>query len=271
MRHLLTALALLLCAATAFAQADEVGQHDTRVTIEDITDPANPRVVFEGDNVIGQCGVRVLMTTLMASTTMGAAQGSANTLGQVCAGQTGGIGKATAGEFGSPVRLFIGRGGASSCTDSATPWKCCTGSGTGCAPSKLDVITFAEGQPNNSLVNVEQNFRDWCAATTCSGNIFTLNMDSGYPRLYWDGSTTQGVQFRSTSAAGQHTSWPWCEWAVRGYGGSGFNSGYGAVSYDSGGGNYVFPGWQLNHGAISPCLTKGAGEIWQITATITFH
>jgi len=269
--HLLTAVALCLCAGAASAALDgEIGDHHTKVVIEDITDPEQPRVLFEGTNVIGQCGVRSMMTLLTNSTNMGAGEGAANSLGQVCAGTTGGTQK-TASNFSAP-RLYIGRGGASSCTASATPWKCCTGSGTGCTPSKYDVITFAEGQPNGSNVGVETNFRDYCAATSCIGNIFTLSMDSGYPRLHWDGSNTQGVQFRATSSAGQHTSFPWCEWAIRNAsGGIGSGSGIGAVSYDFGGGAFYFSGWQLNHAAISPCITKVAGEIWRVTVTITFH
>ena len=244
----------------------EVLHHKTITTVRDITDPEHPFEVakWEG-NLLGSCGVRALMQLAIGGngSSMGAATGASDTLGQVCAGTNQHSVQKTACAFDDQTRIFIGAAAASECTGSATPFPCCTGSGTGCTISYKDVLTFAEGQPNQSLTGIATAW-ETIFATPAPTKVTGLFVDSA-PTLYWNGTTLEGIRFLAT-ATGSVANHKWCEYSVRGNMGiTGGPLPCGPMSTASAG---ISPGWQLNHALFPSCTTKTSGSIWQIEVRV---
>lgn len=243
--------------------------HETITTVSDITDPAHPRELWRGGNIIGQCGVRNMMSMLMGNTgriTLGPCSpascvtGGNDSLGKRCAGVLDdGQTFKVACPYDENSQIVVGAGSASSCTGSGSPWACCTGSGTGCTPSGMDVILFSEGQPNGSLTGIQSA---WQSNAVSPSNTTRKTVD-GVPKMYWNESNLEGIQFVATfdGSTGNHQ---WCEYAVR----TASSPGCGPVSTSTAVG--LVPGWQLNHAVIDPCISKSSGQIFQITVTITF-
>jgi hypothetical protein len=272
--------------------------HRTLTTIEDVTDPKAPKVLYAKEgNLIGSCGVRALMASVInrgianggvcytGSTpgvactndlncgsgslcvpSMGDVSGSGETLGTYCAGTLGGY-QRVAWPYSSSntVTMVIGPISAEKCTGSGAPAPCCTGSGTGCTVSNLDIMTFAEGQPNSTLTNAQANYTAWIGAGKPNAPAEVL----ATPSLYWDASSLEGIQFVATADGSSANGW-WCETAVRPLT-SGSSYPYGGVAFGP-----VYSGsrgvsWQLNHAVINPCIQKSAGTTWRLTQTIKFQ
>ena len=238
------------------------GTHKTVTTITDLSDPANPEVVYQKEgNLLSSCGVRNLFANALGLTDMGAASGGGETLGTYCAGlcQTY---QRIPSAYNNHTRIVIGAGSASTCSSAGTPWACCTGSGTGCAVSNLDVALFAMGQPNGSLTGVQTNYAAWYAGG--SANVFDPGgaYVDAVPTLYWNGASLQGIQFVQTYS-GTQANQQWCEYGVYS---DNYPNDAGALYVGSG---RCGRGWMLNHASISPCLTKSSGQTFQLTVTIT--
>lgn len=253
-----------------------MAHHKTITTITDITDPEHPVEIrqFEG-NLLGSCGVRNLMQLAIGGTgsSMGAASGAANTLGQRCAGVNEHSDQKVATGLTTATRILIGAGGPTACTASTggtyggqsggLPFNCCTGNGTGCAISYLDQLLFSEGQPNGTMTNLTAIWAD-ISSNLQPPNTWWLPVDSA-PTPYWDGSNLMGIRLVATATNGIAEQ-AWCEYAVRAPSFNGLTPlvGAGPVSDSSG----ISSGWQINHALINPCITKPSGAIWQIEVRI---
>ncbi len=239
------------------------GTHRTLTTIRDVTDPLNPKVVYKKEgNLLSSCGVRNLFATALGLSTMGASSGAGETLGTYCAGLCNGVQRVPSA-YNTKTHIMIGTGSVSTCTAAGTPWVCCTGSGTGCTVSNLDIMLFAMGQPNGSLVNAQTNYAAWY--TGGSANVFdpgSAYVDAA-PTLYWNGANLQGIQFVQTYS-GTQANQQWCEYAVWSD-----NTVIDAGALQLAG--HCQRGWQLNHATISPCLTKSSGQTFQLTVTVTLQ
>lgn len=234
--------------------------HHTETIVTDITDPMHPREVARTENTIGACGITNLIATLTGATQMPVASGIPESLGGYCSrsNNTEGVARVPC-KFDSTARIAISAAGETSCSSANTPWKCCTGIGTGCdTVATTDVITFAEGQPNSTVAGANANYLSWVAASKPNAPAF-LTVSSA--SLYWNGANIEGVQYSAT-ADGSTANGNWCEYAVRSAAGSGCS-----IASPTG---PTRAGWQLNHGLFSPCLTKPSGATFLITVTITF-
>lgn len=312
-----TKWAATLAAAILFIWAvPTLGQeHRTHAVLSDITDPAHPIELWEGDNVISACGMRNLLALGLGATTMGSGSGGATTIGQLCAGTNANSScTLTPCPYDATARVWIGSAPANAsgsganigpypCTANATPFPCCTGNGTGCKPSTLDVTLFGQGMPdvsavtNGTIPNAQANYvafvnnTGWHACTgsgtpfaCCSGSgtltghgcaEFTADFltVSQAPSFYWNGTTLEGIQFTAVAGASD-ANLHWCEYALN------------AVALTDNVTQQCGPfatsasctfasksGWNLNHAAITgaPCTSgKSSGQIWQMVVTVTW-
>lgn len=241
----------------------EPGQHITVTTIEDVTDPASPRELWRGSNVLSLCGVLNLLQTSRSGADSNMPSGLAAPA-SVCGGLDAAGNLKRAASYGTSSSILIGQARNAGCTASSTPWACCTGNTTGnCdTASSTDVVTYAEGQPYQSIVALETNFTTWVNAGR--PHSFVLPVDANNPVMYFDGATIGGWTFTAT-ADGNTATGVWCEYSVRSHRGS---TGYGLVNS---GGTWQ-SGWGLNHAILrdgGACLSKGAGSVWQIRVQIT--
>ena len=252
--------------------------HHARVEIRDVTDPEHPQLVYAKEgNALGACGVRALLGSAFGYTTMGNWNGTNDSLGYLCQGST------AVGEQKHPGTqtnwqggwIAIGAASASTCTAVGTPWRCCTGNGTGCTPSNYDVVTFAEGQVNNYPdQHMETYWLAWlntlqsqllCWNPPCSGESnFSSQLFDANPILSWNGSNLEGIQVGATFG-GTWGNQQWCEYAIRS---TPAYTGRGPLGVSFNGGT-ARPGWQLAHGVINPCITKSSGQTFIITWTLS--
>lgn len=240
--------------------AREAGRHVTVATIEDITDPTAPKELWRGDNVLSLCGIVNLLQLARSGVDSNMPAGL-QAPASVCGGLDAAGNLKRAAAFGTSSSIFVGAANNGSCTALATPWACCTGNAAGnCnTATALDVVTYAEGQPYNSIVALETNFTAWVNAGRPHGTL--LAVEANNPTMYFDGGSTSGLVWQAT-ADGNTANHAWCEYQVKSHRGA---TGYGLVNS---GGTWQ-SGWALNHAIINPCLTKGAGSIWQISVRIT--
>lgn len=244
---------------------DSIG-HRSWVKIEDVTDPAAPRLVYAAEgNAISGCGVFNIMALLVGKTTMGPSLGSAGLIGSYCTGfDQGGHQRVPAPFNLTNVNVFIGNIQATECIASGNPVSCCTGSGTGCSISLDDLTTFAENQPNGTLTGQPTNYNNWLSG---GAHGIALNGLDAEPSFFYDQSgPTIGMNFVSTFDGATGTQ-RWCEGALRINPGAIGPPGFYPVEIWNG---TIVPAlYQFNHFVINPCVDKAGGQTWRITITVT--